>query len=130
MKNKELPWEEQFDEKFCNIKICKCCGLRECDHSTTGCPWYEDDLFIDDWGYKVLTKERVKAFIRETIAKEKKALLEQYLTKRELKARTRQIEMLERFEAGESPTKLAKEYGVDRTYVYKIKNKLKEMEKE
>jgi len=46
--NEEI--KKEFKEKFCNIKICKCCNKTKCDNSTTGCPWYVDTLILNKDG--------------------------------------------------------------------------------
>ena len=38
--------KKEFEARFCNERICKCCLNKECNHSTTGCPWYQNDVFL------------------------------------------------------------------------------------
>jgi hypothetical protein len=60
---KESGWRERFNEQFCNEKVCRTCRNKECDYSTTGCPWYQTTVFLHSEN-----AEQIIAFIAQVEA--------------------------------------------------------------
>lgn len=58
---------ERFDEDFVKEKVCRCCGKNPCDYSTTGCPWYEKDILMNEDGTLAGNASNVKQFITQQI---------------------------------------------------------------
>lgn len=73
-------WEKEFDNRFGKKQMyCKCCGNEECDHSTTGCPWYEErNWTINTDGYcnEQISTLSVKSFIRSLLSSHSTSLLQ------------------------------------------------------
>lgn len=59
----------EFKKKFLKKKICKCCLKEKCDYSTTGCPWYQDNLVLNENGGEVNTAEQMKSHIHTSFIK-------------------------------------------------------------
>lgn len=62
---------QEFDEKFVKTRMCKCCLKEKCEHSTTGCPWYEDNMVFSESGDQQLLPKQIKSFITNLLHAER-----------------------------------------------------------
>jgi len=59
--------KEEFRNAFCKIRICKGCQKKECDYSTSGCPWFIDSLILNEEGQQRTTREQIESFIESAL---------------------------------------------------------------